>query len=251
MRTLTAQRSIPPGPKRRPHGSPTPAPTEQVTCQPEQSADRGARRFAYARATAQPPPPPPPRPSAEGGAGRRFRQPGSPGGLGAAARAGSGSRPRRALAPSGPPQVTVTASVPDATPLFQVSAGRALCPAADTGCSTRGFCGRPRFLSNSLNRLLQLIHIFLPVHFQLIPEMFVEHSLRTAGMLLYLPERCTSCPERARYLVREYVWRVVNITIVETTLHDGEPRKVSGQRCGRGKAHPGGWGRGRWWERRR
>lgn len=72
----------------------------------------------------------------------------------------------RAESPS--PSVNATSTIPVVIPL-QVSAGQNLSP-APTRASPLGVLFRqPRFLSGVSTSPLQLVHIFLPVHFKLIP----------------------------------------------------------------------------------
>lgn len=117
----------------------------------EQSADRGARRPAYAR-TAQPPPPRPPEGAGLGGPlGARETGVGAGGSfLGWAGFFASRSVP----AESPLPLVTVTAPIPNVTPLLQVSAGQNLSPAPTQAALLGVFFRQLRSLSNILNSSL-------------------------------------------------------------------------------------------------
>ena len=151
--------------------SSTPAPTEQVTCQPGLSADRCAlrpayvRRSAYARATAQPPRP---SPRNRGGAGRLPGERGRARSLRGQSSSGEGGVSAYGVPPEfRPPPVNFIAAILKVTPLLFTFLRLGICLQASP---LRIFFGQPGFLSNILKSSLQpLIHLFLPVHFELIP----------------------------------------------------------------------------------
>lgn len=158
---LTAQRSIPPRPSSSVlTASSTPAPEQRVTCQPGQSADRGARHAAHARAAAQPQlPPRPPKRAWPGGS----RGAGDPGVGAATLFRGGWSLPpgRRGGGVSRAPRERRrghACGVP-ASPGFR---GSLLVCSPDTGSPLAALFRQHGFLSNVLTRALQRTHIFLP-----------------------------------------------------------------------------------------